>query len=81
MNPPNHTKFIVLCITGLAMAATLVGSYLLLKGFQSGELLAQMGSNGLSGLVGFLGGKMSSHSDKPAVNDPAVVETTTTETK
>lgn len=60
MNPNNHTRFIVLCITGLAMMATGAGAYLLLKGFQQGELLAQMGSNGLSGLVGFLGGKMAS---------------------
>lgn len=52
-----HTRFIVACITLLALIATGCGSYLLLKGFQSGELLAQMGSNGLAGLVGFLGGK------------------------
>ncbi len=62
------------------MVATTAGAYLLLKGFQQGELLAQMGSNGLSGLVGFLGGKMA-NSDKPHVPDPSVVETNITEKK
>lgn len=81
MNPPNHTRFIVLCITILAMVATGGGTYLILKGFQQGELLAQMGSNGLSGLVGFLGGKMASSLDKPHVVDPNSVQITTTETK
>lgn len=80
MNPPNHTRTIVLCITALSMAATGLGSYLLLKGFQSGELLAQMGSNGLSGLVGFLGGKMANGLDKPHIADPSTIQTTTNET-
>lgn len=66
MNPPSHTRFIVGCITLLSMAAVGTGAYLLLKGFQSGELLAQMASSGLSGLVGFLGGKMSSSPTTPS---------------
>lgn len=80
MNPPNHTKFIVGAITLLSVLAIASGAWLLLKGFQSGELLAQMASSGLSGLIGFLGGKMTAN-DKPHVADPAEVKTETTETK
>lgn len=55
-----NTRLIVLCITFLCVISVASGAYLLLKGFQSGELLAQMASSGLSGLVGFLGGRAAS---------------------
>lgn len=82
MNPPNHTRFIVGSITLLSAAAIGCGTYLLLKGYQSGELLAQMASSGLSGLIGFLGGKMASNAEHNArVTDPTTVQTTVTESK
>jgi hypothetical protein len=75
----HHTRFIVICITLLSGMAIGAGTYLLVSGYQSGELLAQMASSGLAGLVGFLGGKMAT--DKPAVSNPTTVETLVTETK
>lgn len=87
MNSPGHTRFIVLCITVMAMAATSFGGYLILKGFQQGELLCQMGSNGLSGLVGFLGGKVMSQPTTPSgalateVTNPPSQPVPTTETR
>lgn len=79
MNQRTHTRFIVGCITLLSILAIALGSYLLLKGYQSGELLAQMASSGLSGLIGFLGGKMAT--EKPGVSNPDTVQTVTTEVK
>jgi hypothetical protein len=70
----HHTRFIICCITLLSMMAVGAGTYLLVSGYQSGELLAQMASSGLSGLVGFLGGKMAA--DKPGVHNPDAVITT-----
>ena len=60
MNPPeHHTRYIVGRIFWLSTMAMLLGAFLLTVGYQSGELLVQIGSSGLSGLVGFLGGKMA----------------------
>ena len=53
-----HTRFIVGCVTLLGMACVLCGTFLIYKGFQSGELLLSGGAVGaISGLLGFLGGK------------------------
>jgi len=56
--PTNHTRFIVFCITFLGAISIICGSFLLWKGFQSGELLVSSGGVGaIAGLVGFLSGK------------------------
>jgi hypothetical protein len=73
MSGNNHTIFIVGCITFLSGVAMGLGFYLLLKGFQSGELLVTNGGvAGLSGLIGFLGGKMTSTQQKAEIAPPAV---------
>lgn len=62
---PNHTRFIIGCITLLSSEAIVAGYHLLSLGYQSGELLVTSGGvAGISGLVGFLGGRMST--DRPA---------------
>lgn len=61
MNPPAHTKFIVGCITLLSGVFGGCGFYLILRGYQAGELYATTGGMGLSGLIGFLGGKMAAN--------------------
>lgn len=66
MNPVSHTRFIVGCITALSAIAMGLGFWLLKLGYQSGELLVTNGGvGGISGLVGFLGGKAVM--DKPGV--------------
>ena len=57
MKSCGQTTFIILCISCLSLVSMLLGAYLLLKGFQSGELLVTNGGvAGLSGLIGYLGG-------------------------
>ena len=73
MNREDHTNFIVGCITLLSIVAMALGFHLLLRGFQSGELLVTNGGvAGLSGLVGFLGGKMTSAQQKAEPANPVV---------
>lgn len=81
MNGVSHTRFIIGSITFLSFVAMVLGFWLLLKGYQSGELLVTNGGvGGISGLIGFLGGKsMPEH--KPGVANPDLVQTTTVETK
>lgn len=77
--PQSHTRFIIACITFLSAIAMGLGFWLLLKGYQSGELLVTNGGvGGISGLIGFLGGKSM---DKPTVTNPDTVQTTTVEAK
>lgn len=67
MNPVSHTRFIVGCITVLSTIPIVLGYMLLDHGYQAGELLVTNGGvGGISGLVGFLGGKAVM--DKPSVN-------------
>ncbi len=82
MNAMNHTRFIIACITLLSLVAMCLGFWLLLKGYQSGELLVTNGGvGGISGLIGYLGGKPSAGDAKPSVTNPDTVQTTTVETK
>lgn len=52
---PNHTKFIVAIIGILSLVALGAGTWLIYKGYQTGELLIQTGGMGVSGLLGMLG--------------------------
>jgi hypothetical protein len=54
MNPTSETKFIVGCITLISLVCAVIGGFLLLKGFQSGELLVGIAGSGGGGLVGML---------------------------
>lgn len=75
----DHTALIVKWVGFLSSLAMVLGAVLLYKGYQSGELLVTSGGvAGISGLVGFLGGKLV---QKPTVSDPSQVPTTVTETK
>lgn len=63
----SHTRFIVACIAVLSAIAMGLGFYLLLRGYQSGELLITNGGvGGISGLIGYLGGKPTD--SKPPAN-------------
>lgn len=55
--PKNHTALIVVCITITSVLSGVAATFLLWKGFQSGELFVQVASNAVAGLLGFLGGK------------------------
>ncbi len=57
MNPQDHTKFIVGCVTLLGMSAAAGGCWLLWKGFAGGGELVITLNTAISGLVGFLGGR------------------------
>lgn len=73
---PSHTRFIVGCITAITIVCIGCGFWLLLKGFQSGEILITSGGcSGLSGLIGFLGGKMSS-GQNPFISAPVSIAPT-----
>lgn len=52
-----HTRLIVSTIGILSAGALALGAWLIFKGYQTGELLIQTGGSGVTGLLGFLGGK------------------------
>lgn len=87
MNSAGATKFIVLCITILGLVSFVIGGLLVWKGFQGGELIAGGGSSAVTGLIGFLGGKMmtpagtSGDPVKTQVTNTATDAVPTTETK
>lgn len=47
-------------ITIISIVSLIVGGLLMWKGFQGAEIALTIASSGLSGLVGFIGGKMAS---------------------
>lgn len=55
---PIHSSRIVrqavLCVTFLGLIFAVIGGYLLLKGFQSGELFVGGATTGLGGLLGII---------------------------
>ncbi len=61
-----HTALVVICITFLAFTATVEGSYLLWKGFAGGGELVMTLNTAISGLIGFLGGRISNSAQQPA---------------
>lgn len=67
MNTQGHTKFIVFCVSILSGGCIAAGSWLIYKGYQTGELLIQTAASGVGGLLGVLGiGKMSNQ--QPDIN-------------
>jgi hypothetical protein len=70
-NPPkNHTRFIVGGIVVLGILSAGSGTFLMFKGFQSGELMVQITGQAVAGLLGFLGGKSMSTDNVKISNPP-----------
>lgn len=58
--PKSNTKFIVSCVAFLSACCIGAGTWLIFKGYQTGELLIQTAASGVGGLLGVLGiGKMA----------------------
>lgn len=51
---PNHTRFVIGCITLLAMTSALCGGWLLWKGFAGGGELIMTVNSAVAGMIGFL---------------------------
>lgn len=51
--PKNHTPLIVICVTIMGLTSIILGSYLISKGYMSGELL--LSSGGVAAISGLLG--------------------------
>lgn len=58
--PKSHIALVVICITILASMSAAGGMWLTWKGFQGGTELIVTLNTGISGLIGFLGGRGSS---------------------
>lgn len=56
MNSKNDT-FALTCILILSVIALWCGFSLILRGFEAGQNFATIASSGLSGIVGYIGGK------------------------
>lgn len=54
MNPTNHVRFIIGCITLLATLSALAGAWLLWKGFAGGGELVMTVNTAIAGMIGFL---------------------------
>lgn len=78
MNPASETKFIVGCIAAISLACAAIGGFLLLKGYQSGELLISVTSAGAGGLVGMLSMQRRNQPGDVTVTPPAVISTSPT---
>ncbi|MEP6671705.1 MAG: hypothetical protein ABJF10_21270 [Chthoniobacter sp.] len=65
MNPPNHLRFIVACLTAIALASAVAGGWLLFKGYQSGELFVGIVSTVAGGLVGMISMRGSTPANPP----------------
>jgi hypothetical protein len=77
MTNANITKFIVACITFLGVVSALVGGALVWKGYEGGTLIAGGAGSAISGLIGFLGGKMQG-TPAGTIADPVATTTTNT---
>lgn len=55
MTPQTHVRFIIGCITLLALASALCGAFLLWKGYNGGGELVMTVNTAIAGMVGFLG--------------------------
>jgi hypothetical protein len=78
MNPQDHTRFIVSWLGIIVLSCLGAGTYLFVCGYQSGELLIGIAGAGAGSLGTMVAMRRNS---QPGVNDPATVQTTTTETK
>jgi hypothetical protein len=54
-SPVTHVRFIIGCITLLALASALCGAFLLWKGYNGGGELVMTVNTAIAGMVGFLG--------------------------
>jgi hypothetical protein len=55
---PDHTPLVVVCITIVTLVFGILGAWLIIKGFQAGEILTTTAGTGLGGLCGLVGSKM-----------------------
>jgi len=79
--PPNHVRFIIGCITTLALVATLCGGWLLWKGFAGGGELVMVVNTAIAGMIGFLSNRQPSPTTtttSTATDSGAVVTTEVT---
>lgn len=67
MNQPNnHVRFIIGCITLIAMTGCICGAWLLWKGFAGGGELVMTVNTAIAGMIGFL-----SNQPKPPTTTPS----------
>ncbi len=66
MTPSNHVRFVIGCITALAMISALCGGFLLWKGFNGGGELVMTVNTAIAGMIGFL-----SNQTKPPQTTPS----------
>ena len=67
MNPKNDT-FALASIAILSIIALICGFLLASKGYTEGTTFATIGSSGLSGIVGYIGGKASGKLDNQTLS-------------
>ena len=73
-----HTRLIVSVVGILSGGSLCLGTWLIFKGYQTGELLIATGGQGVAGLLGFLGGKamMQQQPDITVSGTPPKLEVT-----
>lgn len=59
MTPQNHVRFVIGCITLLAMVSSIAGAFLLWKGFAGGEALVMTVNTAIAGMIGFLSNRQT----------------------
>lgn len=70
MTPPNHIRFIISCLTLLALSSMGCGTYLLMTGYQSGELFVGIATGITGGIVGMI--SMRGGSGTPTTQSGAI---------
>lgn len=60
MTPQNHVRFIIGCITILALTSAMAGAWLLWKGFTGGGELVMTVNTAIAGMIGFLSNRQPS---------------------
>lgn len=74
--PVNHVKFIIGCITALALTSALCGAWLLWKGFAGGGELVMTVNTAIAGMIGFLSNRRPepTPADAQPATTPLVLE-------
>lgn len=57
--PANHVRFVIGCITALAMVSALCGGFLLWKGYAGGGELVMTVNTAIAGMIGFLSNRQT----------------------
>ena len=65
-----HTALVVVCVTILATIASVIGGWLLWKGFSGGGEMIITLNTAISGLIGFLGGRVTNTPSTPSSEQP-----------